>query len=217
MLARGGDFTRSEELRCPADSRLIKGMDVYETAPAVARRAAVTWSVRFRQYGVPTDCFRCVARVWSSPVNTPLARGLCRTALRRTDRFWWRTSTTTDLRFGSANARAMLRSPRSHVNFGPLTVMHLPVDELAQAINQAYARRDVSAAQVVGEVDRCGRSCARYVYAARRLRALARFRPDLARRSDPRDGRSVTPCRHFRFKAIDATGKAQKGARCRQW
>ncbi|HEY1995589.1 type II secretion system ATPase GspE [Paraburkholderia sp.] len=38
-------------------------------------------------------------------------------------------------------------------NFGALTVVRLPADELALAINQAYARHDGSAAQVVGEVE----------------------------------------------------------------
>jgi general secretion pathway protein E len=38
-------------------------------------------------------------------------------------------------------------------NFGALTAVRLPADELAQAINQAYARNDGSAAQVVGEVE----------------------------------------------------------------
>jgi general secretion pathway protein E len=38
-------------------------------------------------------------------------------------------------------------------NFGALTIVRLPADELALAINQAYARHDGSAAQVVGEVE----------------------------------------------------------------
>ncbi len=38
-------------------------------------------------------------------------------------------------------------------NFGALTAVRLPADELAQAINQAYERNDGSAAQVVGEVE----------------------------------------------------------------
>ncbi|SIO09741.1 type II secretion system ATPase GspE [Paraburkholderia phenazinium] len=38
-------------------------------------------------------------------------------------------------------------------NFGALSVVRLPADELALAINQAYARQDGSAAQVVGEVE----------------------------------------------------------------
>lgn len=38
-------------------------------------------------------------------------------------------------------------------NFGTLTAHRMPADELAQAINQAYARNDGSAAQVVGEVE----------------------------------------------------------------
>jgi general secretion pathway protein E len=38
-------------------------------------------------------------------------------------------------------------------NFGAVSVVRLPADELAQAINQAYARQDGSAAQVVGEVE----------------------------------------------------------------
>lgn len=38
-------------------------------------------------------------------------------------------------------------------NFGSLTAVRLPADELAAAINQAYARNDGSAAQVVGEVE----------------------------------------------------------------
>ncbi|WP_413213942.1 type II secretion system ATPase GspE [Paraburkholderia kururiensis] len=38
-------------------------------------------------------------------------------------------------------------------NFGALSIVRLPADELAQAINQAYARQDGSAAQVVGEVE----------------------------------------------------------------
>ena len=38
-------------------------------------------------------------------------------------------------------------------NFGAVSVVRVPADELAQAINQAYARQDGSAAQVVGEVE----------------------------------------------------------------
>jgi general secretion pathway protein E len=38
-------------------------------------------------------------------------------------------------------------------NFGAVSVVRIPADELAQAINQAYARQDGSAAQVVGEVE----------------------------------------------------------------
>ena len=38
-------------------------------------------------------------------------------------------------------------------NFGALTALRLPAEELAQAINQAYERNDGSAAQVVGEVE----------------------------------------------------------------
>ena len=38
-------------------------------------------------------------------------------------------------------------------NFGALSIVRMPADELAQAINQAYARQDGSAAQVVGEVE----------------------------------------------------------------
>lgn len=38
-------------------------------------------------------------------------------------------------------------------NFGILTVRRIPADELAQAINRAYARQDGSAAQVVDEVE----------------------------------------------------------------
>lgn len=38
-------------------------------------------------------------------------------------------------------------------NFGAVSVVRLSADELAQAINQAYARQDGSAAQVVGEVE----------------------------------------------------------------
>jgi general secretion pathway protein E len=38
-------------------------------------------------------------------------------------------------------------------NFGALSVVRLPADELALAINQAYARNDGSAAQVVDEVE----------------------------------------------------------------
>ncbi|KAG0163580.1 hypothetical protein DFQ30_011334, partial [Apophysomyces sp. BC1015] len=38
-------------------------------------------------------------------------------------------------------------------NFGALTLTRLPSEELAQAINNAYARQDGSAAQVVGEVE----------------------------------------------------------------
>ncbi|MEX3581946.1 MAG: type II secretion system ATPase GspE [Burkholderia sp.] len=38
-------------------------------------------------------------------------------------------------------------------NFGALTARRLPADELAQALNTAYARQDGSAAQVVGEVE----------------------------------------------------------------
>ena len=38
-------------------------------------------------------------------------------------------------------------------NFGALSVVRVPPDELAQSINQAYARQDGSAAQVVGEVE----------------------------------------------------------------
>ncbi|QRR11966.1 type II secretion system protein GspE [Burkholderia sp. MS389] len=38
-------------------------------------------------------------------------------------------------------------------NFGSISVHRVPADELAQAINQAYARQDGSAAQVVGEVE----------------------------------------------------------------
>ena len=38
-------------------------------------------------------------------------------------------------------------------NFGALTVVRVPADELAAAINSAYARNDGSAAQVVGEVE----------------------------------------------------------------
>ncbi|CBW73630.1 General secretion pathway protein E [Mycetohabitans rhizoxinica HKI 454] len=38
-------------------------------------------------------------------------------------------------------------------NFGALTLTRLPSDELTQAINNAYARQDGSAAQVVGEVE----------------------------------------------------------------
>ncbi|SDF88166.1 type II secretion system ATPase GspE [Paraburkholderia phenazinium] len=38
-------------------------------------------------------------------------------------------------------------------NFGALTVVRLAADELSLAINQAYARQDGSAAQVVGEVE----------------------------------------------------------------
>jgi general secretion pathway protein E len=38
-------------------------------------------------------------------------------------------------------------------NFGALSVVRMDGDELAQAINQAYARQDGSAAQVVGEVE----------------------------------------------------------------
>ncbi|CAG9273941.1 type II secretion system ATPase GspE [Paraburkholderia unamae] len=38
-------------------------------------------------------------------------------------------------------------------NFGAFALVRVPADELAQAINQAYARQDGSAAQVVGEVE----------------------------------------------------------------
>jgi general secretion pathway protein E len=38
-------------------------------------------------------------------------------------------------------------------NFGAFTLTRVPSDELAQAINNAYARQDGSAAQVVGEVE----------------------------------------------------------------
>ncbi|WP_309249608.1 type II secretion system ATPase GspE [Paraburkholderia sp. CNPSo 3274] len=38
-------------------------------------------------------------------------------------------------------------------NFGALALVRVPADELTQAINQAYARQDGSAAQVVGEVE----------------------------------------------------------------
>ncbi|MFP3186228.1 MAG: ATPase, T2SS/T4P/T4SS family, partial [Paraburkholderia sp.] len=38
-------------------------------------------------------------------------------------------------------------------NFGALSVARLPADQLSLAINQAYARQDGSAAQVVGEVE----------------------------------------------------------------
>jgi general secretion pathway protein E len=38
-------------------------------------------------------------------------------------------------------------------NFGAVSIVRLPADELTQAINQAYARQDGSAAQVVGEVE----------------------------------------------------------------
>ena len=38
-------------------------------------------------------------------------------------------------------------------NFGSISVHRVPADELAQAINQAYARQDGSAAQIVGEVE----------------------------------------------------------------
>jgi general secretion pathway protein E len=38
-------------------------------------------------------------------------------------------------------------------NFGAIRFVRLPADELAHAINQAYARQDGSAAQVVGEVE----------------------------------------------------------------
>ncbi|MFP3758983.1 type II secretion system protein GspE, partial [Cupriavidus sp. SIMBA_020] len=38
-------------------------------------------------------------------------------------------------------------------NFGAFSLVRLPADELALAINQAYARQDGSAAQVVGEVE----------------------------------------------------------------
>ncbi|MFC0693638.1 GspE/PulE/PilB domain-containing protein, partial [Paraburkholderia humisilvae] len=37
-------------------------------------------------------------------------------------------------------------------NLGVLSVVRMPADELAQAINAAYSRQDGSAAQVVGEV-----------------------------------------------------------------
>ena len=38
-------------------------------------------------------------------------------------------------------------------NFGAFALVRVPADELTQAINQAYARQDGSAAQVVGEVE----------------------------------------------------------------
>ncbi|WP_429524363.1 GspE/PulE family protein [Paraburkholderia youngii] len=38
-------------------------------------------------------------------------------------------------------------------NYGVVSVVRVPADDLAQAINQAYARQDGSAAQVVGEVE----------------------------------------------------------------
>ena len=38
-------------------------------------------------------------------------------------------------------------------NFGALSIVRMPADELAAAINSAYARNDGSAAQVVGEVE----------------------------------------------------------------
>src|SRR6202000_516331 len=38
-------------------------------------------------------------------------------------------------------------------NYGAVSVGRVPADELAQAINTAYARQDGSAAQVVGKVE----------------------------------------------------------------
>nr|WP_239149922.1 type II secretion system ATPase GspE [Burkholderia pseudomallei] len=38
-------------------------------------------------------------------------------------------------------------------NFGAISLQRIPADELAQAINHAYARQDGSAAQIVGEVE----------------------------------------------------------------
>src|SRR5260370_9701135 len=59
------------------------------------------------------------------------------------------------IRYSSVTGVQTCALPISEVarNFGALTVVRVPADELAQAINQAYARHDGSAAQVVGEVE----------------------------------------------------------------
>jgi general secretion pathway protein E len=45
------------------------------------------------------------------------------------------------------------RSPKSRATSARSSLVRVPADELALAINHAYARQDGSAAQVVGEVE----------------------------------------------------------------